>query len=115
VTLDRIVQEHKLDRVDLLKIDTESTEPQVLRGMIETLKRDRPTIVCEVLKGRGSEEQLDKILGSLGYRYYLLTPNGPEKQDQIIGHPSWLNYLFSPNEDTPSVFRSCHQTFAAAK
>jgi FkbM family methyltransferase len=32
VSLDRYVQERGLNGVDLVKIDTESTEPQVLRG-----------------------------------------------------------------------------------
>jgi FkbM family methyltransferase len=94
ITIDKLVREKRIGRVDLLKIDTENTEPQVLRGMLDTLARDRPSIVCEVLKGRGSEEALQDILSSFGYRYYLLTPNGPELRDRIEGHPAFLNYLF---------------------
>ncbi|MEK6406925.1 MAG: FkbM family methyltransferase [Acidobacteriota bacterium] len=100
ITLDRFVQQNRIDRVDLVKIDTESTEPQVLRGMIETLQRDRPFIVCEVL-GRGSERELEEALSSIGYRYYHLTPRGPILRERIEGHPEWLNYLFttlSPDE-----------------
>lgn len=95
ITLDRFVQENELSRVDLMKIDTESTEPQVLRGMIETLRRDHPIIMCEVLKERGSERPLEEILRSLGYRFYLLTPDGPVLRDQVEGHASYLNYLFT--------------------
>lgn len=95
ITLDRFVRERKIGRLDLLKIDTESTEPQVLRGMADTLRRDRPDIVCEVLKGRASVEKLEAILRPLGYRYYLLCPTGPLERDRIEGHPTWLNYLFS--------------------
>lgn len=95
ITLDRFVRENGLSRVDLVKIDTESTEPQVLRGMIETLRRDRPAILCEVLRGRGSETQLAEILRPLGYRFYHLTPDGPVPRDQVEGHPDWLNYLFT--------------------
>ena len=98
VAMDCFVREHAIGRVDLMKIDTESTEPQVLRGMIETLKRDRPTMICEVLQGRGSERALEEVLSGFGYRYYLLTPRGPERRERIEGHPSWLNYLFSVNE-----------------
>ena len=100
ITLDRFVQQNKIDRVDLVKIDTESTEPQVLRGMIKTLQRDRPFIVCEVL-GRGSEGELEEALQPFGYRYYHLTPGGPVLRERIEGHPEWLNYLFtvmSPDE-----------------
>jgi FkbM family methyltransferase len=100
ITLDTFVRDNKIPRVDLVKIDTENTEPQVLSGMRTTLERDRPFIICEVL-GRGSEGPLEKILRPLGYRYYHLTPDGPVHRDHIQGHPEWLNYLFatvSPEE-----------------
>ena len=37
IRLDRFVEEKRIPRVDLLKIDTESTEPQVLQGMANVL------------------------------------------------------------------------------
>ena len=46
VTLDEFVRRSRIDHLDLVKIDTESTEPAVLRGMHDTLSRDLPTIVC---------------------------------------------------------------------
>jgi FkbM family methyltransferase len=96
VALDRFAEREGLSQVDLVKIDTESTEPQVLRGMSRVLGRDRPTLVCEVLRDRGSERSLEEILGPLGYRYYLLTPDGPLPRERIEGHREWLNYLFTP-------------------
>ena len=95
ITLDRFVRDNGLSGVDLVKIDTESTEPQVLRGMMETIRRDHPLIICEVLMGRGSEEFLQEIVDSIGYHAYLLTPGGPILRDRIEGHPVWLNYLFA--------------------
>jgi FkbM family methyltransferase len=95
ITLDRFIKDKGLRRVDLVKIDTESTEPQVLCGMIEAIKRDQPLIVCEVLKERGSEQLLEEILGPLGYRFYHLTPDGPVQKDRIAGHTEWLNYFFT--------------------
>jgi FkbM family methyltransferase len=94
ITLDRYVADRGIARVDLLKIDTESTESQVLRGMRATLERDHPDIVCEVLPGT-NDMVLEEMLGRLGYHYYLLTPEGPSARDHIEGHPVWLNYLFS--------------------
>jgi FkbM family methyltransferase len=95
ITLDEFVRENAIDRVDLVKIDTESTEPQVLLGMMKTLRRDKPFIICEVL-GRGSEKPLEELLAPLGYQYYHLTPDGPVLCNAIKGHPEWLNYLFTP-------------------
>jgi FkbM family methyltransferase len=95
ITMDRFVRERGLGPIDLVKIDTEATEPQVLRGMINTLRRNHPLLVCEVLAGHGAEEALEAILRPLGYHSYLLTSEGPVPQDAIRGHPEWRNYLFS--------------------
>jgi FkbM family methyltransferase len=94
-TLDRVTEEKGIIRVDLVKIDTETTEPAVLRGMSSTLERDRPTIFCEVLPGYGVEAELEKILCPLQYRRYLLTDAGPEPVATIRGHPRFRNYLFT--------------------
>jgi hypothetical protein len=99
-TLDRYVADRGICKIDLLKIDTESTEFRVLRGMQNILRRDRPDILCEVLQGRASEAALEDLLGPLGYHYYLLTPAGPAERDHIEGHPDWLNYLFSTVESS---------------
>ena len=95
MSVDTFARDHHLDGIDLMKIDTETTEPEVLRGALETLRRDHPSIVCEVLAGRGSEGGLEEILRPLGYRYYLLTPEGPVLRERIEGHPAWLNYFFT--------------------
>lgn len=95
VCLDSFVQANGIDRVDLVKVDTESTEPSVLRGMIQTVRRCHPMIICEVLSGCGNETPLEQILRPLGYHYYLLTPDGPVWREFIEGHPQWLNYLFT--------------------
>jgi hypothetical protein len=71
--------------------------------MRETLARDRPWVVCEVLHGRGAEGRLQALLQPLGYRFYLLTPDGLLPPDTIEGHPRWLNYLFAGrSEPIPS-------------
>ena len=46
-TLDQIVREAGLGRVDLVKIDTEGNVPAVLRACRETMERFRPRIVFE--------------------------------------------------------------------
>jgi FkbM family methyltransferase len=98
ITVDGFVQNNDLKRIDLVKIDTESTEPQVLRGMADTLHRDHPTVLCEVLKESRSEDALEEILRPLGYHYYLLTSDGPVQQDRIEAHPEWRNYLFTTSD-----------------
>src|SRR5690606_17488818 len=50
----------------VIKIDTESTEPDVLRGAQQSLTKLRPWIICEVLAGR-VEADLMEILRPHGY------------------------------------------------
>jgi FkbM family methyltransferase len=94
VTIDAICSARALE-VDLIKIDTETTEPAVLRGAADTLARLRPDIICEVLAGRDTGPAVQAALGPLGYDYFLLTPEGPRRMDRIAGHPEWLNYLIT--------------------
>jgi FkbM family methyltransferase len=101
--LDDFVRLHDVRRVDLVKLDTESTEPAVLRGMTATLERDRPQIVCEVLKGWSVESQLEALLGPLGYAYYLLTPAGPSLRPSIVADETYLNHLFTTRQPTTTV------------
>ncbi len=95
VTIDSFVKQERLGRVDLVKIDTEGSEPEVLHGAEQTLKRDHPIIFAEVLRthtGHGLEE----ILGPLGYHYYSLTSQGCVVRDHIASeYPPYLNHLFT--------------------
>jgi FkbM family methyltransferase len=94
-SVDSIVEETGLQAVDLVKIDTESTELEVLEGMAHTIERSRPAIICEVLESSPTKEQIEALLGRLEYRSYHLTPSGPIPSRHILGHPVWKNYLFT--------------------
>lgn len=105
ISLDSFAREKGIIGVDLVKIDTEGTEPQVLRGMAEILARSRPAIVCEVLRGFDTERELEEVLAPYGYAYYLLGPLGPERRSRIEGQPedrwglrNWLFTTLSPEE-----------------
>jgi FkbM family methyltransferase len=96
-TIDRFVRERGLDRVDLVKIDAESAEPQVLQGMGETLRRWRPAIICEVLAGGATAGAIEALLGPLGYNFYHLRPSGPARTATLrgYGYDDCHNYLFT--------------------
>jgi FkbM family methyltransferase len=105
VTLDRVVAEHRVAQVSLLKLDTERTEHEVLAGCRDTLARDRPEIICEVWPDAGNERQLEDLLRPLGYHFYQLLPEGIEARTEIVGSEHALNYLFtvSPVEDVAKL------------
>jgi len=95
---DSFMADEGIDRIDLLKIDTESTEPDVLRGFGGVIERCRPDIVCEVLPGR-TEARLMEILGPLGYRYFAIGADGLQRRETIVGDLRTLNYLFTTRGD----------------
>lgn len=99
LTIDAFAESRAIRRIDLVKIDTETTEPSVLRGMRRVLSRDRPTIICEILQGRAAAAAIDAELRPLEYKYFLLRPEGPEPRKSIEGHPEFLNFLFTANPD----------------
>ena len=99
ITIDEFSREKGISRVDLVKIDTETTEPSVLRGMRHVLSRDRPALVCEILRDRVDTNAIDAELRPLGYKYFLLKPDGPELRTTIEGHPEFLNFLFTVDPD----------------
>jgi len=95
VTVDDYLSSHQLGAVDLVKIDTESTEPDVLSGMARTLQRDHPHIMCEVLTEQKTGPQLQALLQPHGYRFYQLTASGPVQRERVEGDSRWRNYLFT--------------------
>jgi FkbM family methyltransferase len=73
VTLDGLVKENKIDRVDVMKLDIEGYEMHALRGASELLKKMKPLLFVEVgyaklLKNNSSPNELMKFLEDLGYK-----------------------------------------------
>lgn len=106
-TLDRYVVE--TGRVpDLLKIDTETTEPDVIEGARQTLEAHRPWILCEVLAGR-TEDELNRLLPRHGYHIYHVTADLPlEPVDEIVGDRTheFNNWLFAPEIPSGSLWEA---------
>ncbi|HEX4047180.1 MAG TPA: FkbM family methyltransferase, partial [Elusimicrobiota bacterium] len=65
-TVDSLVRERGLERVDFLKIDIEGAVPAALRGAAETMRRFRPLIALE-RDSDAESEGLDELLKSRGY------------------------------------------------
>jgi FkbM family methyltransferase len=105
VTLDLFSKMNDISRVDLIKIDTESTEHSVLKGAKEILSRDKPLIICEILPGF-DEKKINSFLGSFGYRFFWLAGGKLRERGCIEGDYTYkhANYLFVPKEKMEMVF-----------
>lgn len=67
--LDHFVEQEGIQRVDLIKIDTEGTENLILNGSHKTILQFKPIIICETLFNR-IEKELETIMQSHGYEFY---------------------------------------------
>ena len=82
-TIDNIIEEKRIKRVDLVKIDAESSEFQVLKGMSKTIKLYRPDIILEVgdfdIDNVPKSEKIITWLEEAGYIPYELIGGNLEK------------------------------------
>ena len=89
--------------VDVLKIDTEGTEALVLGGGMQTLTKDQPFVVCEVLAAGHTADDLTDLMKGAGYSIYLLDERGPRHTNRVLGNEAegCRNYLFIPARRLP--------------
>jgi FkbM family methyltransferase len=76
VTVDSLVKTY--DLVDaVIKIDAEGAEAQVVAGMTETLKNQRPTVIMEYLADHNESHQTAfKMLTTAGFKPHAIDLNG---------------------------------------
>ncbi len=89
LTLDTFLESHPVDKIDVLKIDTDGFEMQILDGALETLRQFRPLIIIESDASMESGQSAAKIkitLNGMGY-LHLGTLDG---NNEIYAHQSDL-------------------------
>jgi FkbM family methyltransferase len=110
-TLDKLLEENGIDRVDAIKIDVEGAEELVLRGAIRCLTTQSPIVIfefnpdCAARLGLSSCGARD-LLESLGYEFVLLDDcarsNNPESR------PTYFNIVAIPKQSAGEFSRSFH-------
>ena len=71
LTLDEYVAQKGIEKIDLIKLDTEATEHLVLAGAQRVLSEFKPVIFCEVLPGK-VEQKIEAAFKAQGYLMYRL-------------------------------------------
>lgn len=108
-----------LERVGFIKIDVEGGEYEVVSGMMDTINKHRPIIVCEVLDYHSEESRLtmqdraNKLVGLIKmaeYDSFRISGTGNEllvEPVETIQLKQWTaqslnnnDYLFTPKEDS---------------
>lgn len=72
-TLDAFCAAHEVERVDFIKMDIEGAELLALRGAVEVISADRPSLLLEIEESHTSNygyspQDVFDMLDSLGYR-----------------------------------------------
>jgi FkbM family methyltransferase len=117
-TLDDLVAELGLTRVDLIKLDVDGAELPVLRGASATLIRHRPIVVFEwcpyLLEERGEDPRaLTRVFIEHGYRLYdertlEVVAVGDEELMRTIPAGGSINVVArapAPDRDSPAPAR----------
>lgn len=101
-TLDEVVSELALEKIDFIKLDVDGHELVVLRGGRETLKRFRPPILielcpCVCAEHHHSFADLIGTLTGLGYRFWSFKgaalPSDADSLEAIIPRNGGINVL----------------------
>lgn len=97
-TLDGLVEQAGLTRLDFVKIDVEGGELAVLRGGRDTIDRFRPTLLVEIEQrhiDRYRHGAADVVAELTGRGYTMATwHHGWQPTDSVCAHSR--NYLFRP-------------------
>jgi FkbM family methyltransferase len=102
-TLDAVLAEHSIEKVDLVKLDVDGFECDVLAGSSGMIRRSRPTFVMEILpyglveQGASLEQLLDFLI-PFGYRLYnerteALLPSDATALERMIGEGASWNVI----------------------
>jgi FkbM family methyltransferase len=83
-TIDLLVEDNtSIDSIDFVKIDAEGAEPQIIKGMQETIRQHKPIIVCEILFNL-IEAELEVVFSGHGFDFYYHTEHGLTPTSSII-------------------------------
>ncbi len=109
VSLDAYLQNRKIDKIDLMKIDVEGGELEAFEGAKHLLTAVRPLMICEVLDwvtqawGYSAREIILRLRRE-GYQWFDFRDDGTIKPHSIRGqYPEIRNYLAVPEEKLPQV------------
>jgi Methyltransferase FkbM domain len=97
VTLNSFIKQNSIHKVDLIKIDVETHEPEVLEGFLDYLFQFKPTLLIEILNSEVGEKINNAVQG-MGYLYFNIDERGGIRQEDKITKSDYYNYLICSPE-----------------
>ena len=90
--LSTFIKEFNLAKIDLIKIDVETHEPEVLDGMEEFLTLFQPTLLIEILNDEIGQK-VQSIIKNIDYLYFNIDEINIPKRVYQIKKSDYYNYL----------------------
>lgn len=92
-TVQSIVRTYQLPRIDLVKIDVETHEPEVLAGFGDLLQRDKPALLIEILNDEVAR-RVERSVEGLGYVFYNIDDEAwPPERATTLTKSKHFNFL----------------------
>jgi FkbM family methyltransferase len=91
-TLDHIVEQEKIAKIDLIKIDVETHEPEVLEGYKNHLLAHKPSILIEILSDEIGK-RIQEIIAPLNFLYFNIGESNGIRQVNNITKSDHFNFL----------------------
>src|SRR5437879_956602 len=108
-SLDNLLEENGINRVDVIKVDVEGAEELVLRGAAKTLATNNPVVIFEFNPGCAARLALSPkgardFLESLGYEFVVLGECANSKNPAL--RPTYFNIIAIPKPSVGEFYRS---------
>lgn len=97
ISLEAYIKNKNIPKVDLMKIDVETHEAEVLKGMGDYLRQMRPVILIEVLNNEVGKK-IEEILDGKNYLYFNIDEKAGLSRAGHITKSKAYNYLICDKE-----------------
>ncbi len=97
ITLEEYVKNKNIPKVDLIKIDVETHEAEVLKGMGDYLGQMHPAMLMEVLNDEVGEK-IEEVLNGKKYLYFNIDEKTAPLRVEHITKSKGYNYLICNRE-----------------
>ncbi len=97
VRLDHFIEQKKIQKIDLIKIDVETHEPEVLNGFGVYLQKFQPTMLIEILNDEVALK-VEALLKDLPYLYFNIDEKSGIRKVEHLSKSDYFNFLICKKE-----------------